>query len=95
MNVYYITYQVDRPAEDGSDLGRITEGHYVVEDGEVVMTNAGGEPVFLNGREFRHKLSPGEVPERIARRLTGEIFRLVNGERSGRRRLVFPNMGIA
>jgi hypothetical protein len=95
MNVYYVTYQEDRPAEDGSDLGRITEGHYVVEGGELVMTNADGEPVYINGREFRHELAPGEVPSHIAKRLTGEIFRLVNGDTSGRRRLVFPEMGVA
>jgi hypothetical protein len=95
VKVHYVTYQVDAPAEDGSDLGRITEGFYIIEDDELVMTNAEGEPVFINGREFRHELARGEVPERIAKRLTGEIFRLVNGERSGRRRLVFPSMGIA
>jgi hypothetical protein len=59
------------------------------------MTNADGEPVYVNGRDFRQRLGPAEVPERIAGRLTGEIFRLVAGERSGRRRLVFPNMGVA
>ena len=95
MKVYYVTYQIEAPAEDRSDFGRITEGFYIIEDDELVMTNAEGEPVFINGREFRHELAPGEVPERIAKRLTGEIFRLLNGEMSGRRRLVFPNMGIA
>jgi hypothetical protein len=28
-------------------------------------------------------------------RMTGQIFRMVNGESSGRRRLVFPDMGVA
>jgi hypothetical protein len=32
---------------------------------------------------------------RVARRMAGQIFRLVNGETSGRRRLVFPDMGVA
>ena len=95
MKVHYVTYQVDRPAEDGSDLGRITEGFYIVEDGELMMTNADGDPVYINGREFRHKLAPGEDSSRVAKGMTGEIFRLVNGEMSGRRRLVFPNMGVA
>jgi hypothetical protein len=95
MKVHYVTHQIDAPAEDGSDFGRVTEGHYIIEAGELVMTNADGEPVYVNGREFRHKLASGEVPERIAKRLTGEIFRLVNGEMSGRGRLVFPNVGIA
>jgi hypothetical protein len=57
--------------------------------------NADGDPVYINGREFRHKLAPGEDSSRVAKRMTGEIFRLVNGEMSGRRRLVFPNMGVA
>jgi hypothetical protein len=95
MKVYYVTYQVDAPAEDGSDHGRISEGFYIVENGELVMTNADGEPVYINGRDFRHQLAPGEVPANIARRMTGQIFRLVGGEMSGRRRLVIPNMGIA
>jgi hypothetical protein len=95
MKVHYVTHQIDAPAEDGSDFGRITEGHYIIEAGELVMTNADGEPVHINGREFRHKLAPGEVPSHIAKRLTGEIFRLVKGDTSGRRRLAFPNVGIA
>lgn len=60
-----------------------------------MMTNPDGEPVHINGREFRHKLATGENASHVAKRLTGEIFRLVNGEMSGRRPLVFPNMGIA
>jgi len=59
------------------------------------MPNADGEPVYLNGRDFQHKLAPGENAFHIAKRLTGEIFRLVNGDTSGRRRLVFPKMGVA
>jgi hypothetical protein len=94
MKVHYVTYQVDAPAEDGSDHGRITEGFYVVEERSVVMTNCDGEPVFINGREFRHKLASNEVPEHVAKRLTGEIFRLVNGDRISRP-LKFPDFGIA
>jgi hypothetical protein len=95
VKVHYVTYQVDAPSDDGSDFGRITEGFYIVEDSSVVMTNADGEPVYVNGRDFRHKLAPGENASHIAKRLTGEIFRLVNGDTSGRRRLVFPKMGVA
>jgi hypothetical protein len=59
-----------------------------------VTTNCEGEPVWVNGREFRHKLAPDEVPEHIAKRLTGEIFRLVNGDNRMRGPLVFPNYGV-
>jgi hypothetical protein len=51
--------------------------------------------MFINGRELRHKLAPGENASQITKRLTGEIFRLRNGEMSGRRRLVFPDVGVA
>jgi len=54
-----------------------------------------GKPVYIIGREFRHKLSPNEKLSCAAKRLTGDIFRLVKGEMSSRRRLVFPNIGIA
>jgi hypothetical protein len=56
--------------------GISTEGYYKVVDGEVIMTKPNGEPVNIDGRQFRRSFGnkSGELSEReVAAMLTKEI----------------------
>jgi hypothetical protein len=70
--VYDIVIQVR--ARKGRDLGKVTEGKYVFEDGTVTLTDHAGVPATdEKGRKYSHKLEPGENAETIAARLTKQL----------------------
>ena len=62
--VHHIQAQLE-PA-DGSFPGQVTEGYYVVDDGILTMTDAGGGAVEIDGRRFTVTLGPDTNARAIA-----------------------------
>ena len=62
--------------------GRVTAGHYILEDGLLTMVDADGKPLRgTGGEKIVHRMQDGENPDSIACRLTLMLYR------RGRRRL--------
>ena len=68
MKPEYLTIQLQRPR--GSFVGRVEEGWFVVRGGTVVLTDRDGDA--LSRIAYRQKLSEGEDPRQIAKRLLRE-----------------------
>ena len=74
MQVYIVYPQIE--AASDVDAGRVTEGFFVIENGDaVVMTSEHGTAVRdSDGKRIEQKLAPGESAHKIASRLTLKIF---------------------
>jgi hypothetical protein len=67
---------VANPIRKG-DLGEVAEGHYLVENGIITMTNADGIPLRDDntGRRITHTLERGEDAKGVAKRLVLRQYR--------------------
>lgn len=100
MTPLRVTVQIRRP--EGSDPGQVSEGFYVVRDGVLTLTSPDGSPLMRSDGtplEKTHRLTPGDVPEAIARMLTKkarrELLGLTETEETFRRPLVYAPLGVA
>lgn len=100
MTVHHVTVQLRKPV--GDDLGQVTEGFYVVQDGVLSLTDDDGDPLMgKNGVPVvkRHVLKPGDNAEAIARVLTKkarrEILGLTETQESFGRKLGYQPNGVA
>jgi hypothetical protein len=91
--VHHIQAQLE-PA-DGSFPGQVTEGYYVVDDGILTMTDAGGGAVEIDGRRFTVTLGPDTNARAIAARLTKQIRLALNPKTDFNRRVRMPDLGLA
>ena len=56
--------------------GRVTAGHYILEDGLLTMVDADGKPLRgTGGEKIVHRMQDGENPDSIACRLTLMLYR--------------------
>lgn len=58
------------------DPGQVTEGFFIIEGDQLVMTHGDGSPV---DDQYRHTLKPGDNPRAIAGVLTKQIRRSMLG----------------
>jgi hypothetical protein len=94
MTVHRVIIFIRQPSP--GDPGQVSDGYYVLNAGELVMTHSDGEPVSPD--QFRHTLKPGDDPAAIAGVLTRRCRRFLLGiseaEEAFNRPLGYSNAGI-
>jgi hypothetical protein len=95
MTIHRVIIFISHPS--AGDPGQASEGYYVIEDGELIMTHSDGEPVSPD--QFRHRLKAGDDANAIAGILTVQVRRLMLGitkaDEAFGRPLNYGNSGIA
>ena len=69
-----VTVTLAKPGSSRYPHGKVAYGFYKVVDGEVVLTDAAGNPAGTEtGKKYRRKLKPGESETAVACILTREL----------------------
>jgi hypothetical protein len=71
LKIHTVVVQVE-PAS-ARDPGRVEYGHYILDDGAVIMTDRDGAPLRHRDIPTRVVLKPDQTADMVARRLTREL----------------------
>jgi hypothetical protein len=92
MKVFEAFVAIARPSRNDS-VGAVEPGFYVVNGGEVILTNENGEPI-ASGRMalgYSAKVGEDEAPEIVAKRLIWRRYRATKGNSDFNRRLDYSH----
>src|SRR5262245_21565405 len=73
LKIHTVVVQVEPASE--RDPGKVEYGHYILDDGAVIMTDANGAPRHHRDVNTHVVLKPDQTAEQVARRLTREMYK--------------------
>ena len=98
-DVKKVTIQLVRP--HGEDMGAIEQGFYIVQRGEVTLTDAAGEPLERSSAIHRkkitwlRKLGKDEDAHRVARQLLWALHKMTKSSTKFSRPIQYKPLGVA
>jgi hypothetical protein len=98
-DVKRVTIQLVRP--QGNDMGAVEEGFYIVERGEVTLTDAAGEPLERSNAIRRkritwsRKLAKEEDAHRVVKQLLWTLHKMTKSATKFSRPIQYKPLGIA